>query len=131
MYCSSGYNVLSIIKMLSQAVQASVEAQGSAASKERSFGFSVKDILDLPSTKLLNNNKSINFSPNLDSTTDSPVSSVSSVNVNVPPYHIPPPSSAAAASALYYSTGLCDNPYARWLNPHSDSVFAYSTTLRK
>lgn len=94
----------------------------SSASKDRSFGFSVKDILDLPSTKPPRSNPNSSPISNgasslLDANGDNCLSS------NSPAYH-------PAAAALYYTAGICDNPYARWLPPPSD-MFAYSTSLRK
>jgi len=94
-----------------------------SASKDRTFGFSVKDILDLPT------NKSIRANPN-----SSPITNGSSAltldgsgdncltSANSAAYH-------PAAAALYYSAGICDNPYARWLPP--SDMFTYSTPLRK
>ncbi len=117
MYCpSSSYavNVLSIMKMLTNA--------GTSASKDRTIGFSVKDILDLPTHKSSRANPNSSPITNgtslaLDGNSDNCLTSANSAA-----YH-------PAAAALYYSAGICDNPYARWLPP--SDMFTYSTPLRK
>jgi hypothetical protein len=124
MYCPTtayAMNVLSIMKMLSNASNSS-----GAAKDGKTFGFSVKDILDLPNNKSKTANTS-NCSP---LTTNGngvpPLEPNSSDNfpssgANTSGYH-------PAAAALYYNPGICDNPYARCL-PYE--MFPYSTQLRK
>ena len=126
MYCpTSTYamNVLSIMKMLSKASEGS-SAAAAAVKDAKTFGFSVKDILDLPTHKSKAGNS--NSSPLTNGTNGMTVLETNSENclpTNPSGYH---PSSAAA---LYYNSNICDNPYARCLPPYD--MFTYSTQLRK
>ena len=101
MYCPTtayAMNVLSIMKMLSNASNSS-----GAVKDGKTFGFSVKDILDLPNTK----SKSANTS------NCSPLNNGSGVSVLEPNSNDNCLSSAAntsgyhpSAAALYYNAGI-------------------------
>lgn len=126
MYClpNSAYamNVLSIMKMLSNASNSS-----GAAKDQKTFGFSVKDILDLPNNKSKNANHSSDCSSQTNQT-----AGVVGLETNGSDNCLPTSANTSGyhptAAALYYNAGICDNPYARCL-PYE--MFPYSTQLRK
>ena len=124
MYCpTSAYamNVLSIMKMLSNASNSSAAG---AVKDSKTFGFSVKDILDLPTNKTKSANNS-NCSPVANGTSGGSGLEAGGdlpSNTTTSGYH-------PSAAALYYNPGICDNPYARCLPPYD--MFTYSTQLRK
>lgn len=112
MYCpptSYPANVLSVMKMLTN---------GNSSTNERVFGFSVKDILDLPTHKSVhkpinnNSNQTVNISskPSIDRNENCLTNRETA-------YH-------SSAAAMYYN-----NPYNRWL-PQSD-ISSYSSPLRE
>lgn len=100
-----------------------------AASTKGTFGFSVKDILDLPSnikTARSSSSATVNSGQLALSSLTGTGDGDATTAACLPP---PPPSTYhPAAAALYYSAA-CDNPYARWLPP--SDMFTYSTPLRK
>lgn len=122
MYCpTSAYamNVLSIMKMLSNASNSSAAG---AVKDAKTFGFSVKDILELPTNKTKSANNS-NCSPVANGTQGLEASdNCLPSSTTASGYH-------PTAAALYYNPGICDNPYARCLPPYD--MFTYSTQLRK
>ena len=125
MYCPTtayAMNVLSIMKMLSNASNSS-----GAVKDGKTFGFSVKDILDLPSNKSKNANSSNCSSLN----NGNGVSGVSSLEPNSSDHCLPSAANTSGyhptAAALYYNPGICDNPYSRL--PYD--MFPYSSQLRK
>jgi hypothetical protein len=129
MYCpTSAYamNVLSIMKMLSNASSAS----SVGASKEaKTFGFSVKDILDLPTNKIKANGAN---HKNCSSVANGAASGGGgpALDANGQESGAPTANPTGYHPALYYNApGICDNPYSRCLPPYD--MFTYSTQLRK
>ena len=118
---SYAMNVLSIMKMLSNASNDSSE---DVVKDAKSFGFSVKDILDLPTNK----SKSAN--------NESTSSSASNTANRVVGQEFKGENSLSLTGntsifrpALYFGSNICDTPYTRCLPPFD--MTSYSSQIRK
>lgn len=94
----------------------------SAGSGLKPIGFSVKDILDLPSTKSRSSS-----APSLTALRSDAASSSLAALDSAPLSETCVPPNSYHPAAIYY----CDSSYARWLPPTAADMFPYTAPLRE